>query len=178
MAKPPEEVREGLLRLIDGMGLPSRLGDALFAPGNWHQSLSTRFPDAPGLSQVLARLASSIQVAPFMMRLDRLGATSGGGGKIHWRFRPASEPPGLRALVDAIQTVSQAEIAPTAHVTISYRAPGKLSTLRVAPVYWKIDEFLLVRGGGDPYHYEEIGRWPLAGRSVLPGGQLDLLDHH
>ena len=50
----------------------------------------------------------------------------------------------------------------TPHITLSYNADRSFSNTLVDPtIPWTIDELCLVIGGGDPYGYEVIGRWPL-----------------
>jgi hypothetical protein len=50
----------------------------------------------------------------------------------------------------------------TPHMTLSYGAPEPLNKVVLdPPIAWTITELKLAIGGGSPYSYEIIGRWPL-----------------
>ena len=63
----------------------------------------------------------------------------------------------------------------TPYVTLSYGAPEMLEKIDVSPVIdWTLDEIMLVIGGGQPYRYEVIGRWPLLPEIDPPQQQFDM----
>lgn len=166
MAKPGAMERESMLRVIRELGLEQQLGTAMFDPANWHQSLSDQFPDSPEFRATLRRACGQVSAAPFTLSLNRII-----GGETHWEFKARGTPKGFSALLTAIRAALRAERITdvqghSPHVTISYRAPSKLPSTPITPIDWAVEDFLLVRGGGDPYRYEELGRWSLKGDST------------
>ena len=180
ITKPPPAVLDGMQQALRDVGLDKRLGSARFDPENWHQSLSDRYPDQPEIRDALLRACTKVsteRVERFSLALSKISGPPSEFGPIYWAFRASGPLKGLRALQLAIQSATEMEgiasqVRSTAHVTISYRAPSPLDVVSIAPIIWPIDEFLLVKGGGNPYHYEELGRWQL----IEPSGrQLYLL---
>ena len=175
MAKPPPTVRNAMLQALRDLGLEKRLGNAMFEPENWHQTLSSLYPDAPQYLDALARTCATVSAERFPFSLDRIVGSK--IDKIHLAFRATRTPKGMSALKSAIRNnlrmsglIDEAKNSP--HVTISYRAPELLGTISITPIVWSIDEFLLVRNGGKPFHYEELGRWSL--KAPAPSPQLSL----
>jgi 2'-5' RNA ligase len=174
MAMPSPAVRAVLLQAVRDLGLEEPLGPELFDPENWHQSFSDAFPDSPDFRDALRRACGQLSAAPFTLSLNRIG------GEGHWAFNARGKPEGFTALLSAVRSALKAEritdvAGHSPHVTVSYRAPYKLASTRIEPIEWLIDEILLVRGGGDPYRYEVLGRWPLVGEGKRPGPQMSLL---
>lgn len=151
---------------LERLGLAARLGADLFRPSNWHQSLSGRFEDVPHVVEQLRAAGDMLSARAVRFNMDRIESQPGPDG-IQWAFRAERSPEDfgllLRSLGAAITaTTGHKAVKPTAHITISYWASEKLARLVcIEPVSWLLDEVLLVRGGGRPYHYEVIARWPL-----------------
>lgn len=166
LGKPSVEACRCLSAELDRSGLMSRLGSDLFTPANWHQSLSDRFPDQPHMVEQLRSAGRVVNARGVGFRMDRVESQAGPDG-IHWAFKAAHTPEDfknlLRNLGAAIAaTTGRKSSMPTAHLTISYWAPEHLSRMvPIAPVDWVLDEIMLVRGGGHPYHYELIDSWSL-----------------
>jgi 2'-5' RNA ligase len=176
LAQPNAMQLRAMQRALAPLNLTTQLGDALLPPACWHQALSDPYVDSPATLQALVRAGDRVRGSRFVMTLDRFGA-SGGGDAIHWSLKSSGRAPdGLAALLAAIRQSLLAEgleagASHTPHVTVSYRAPGKLPTLRVPPVRWLVDEILLARGGhGHPFRYDVLTRWP------LQGGEPSLFD--
>lgn len=183
MAMPPLAVRSEMQRALVEHGLAARLGRAMFAPENWHQSLAGRFDGGLVLRDRLLRVGSRIDATAFTMTLNRLRGEHAAGAAAHWAFHAHGRPPGLMALQAAVRQAlagegQVVEGGHSGHVTISYRAPGPLPTVKITPIAWTIDEVLLVHAGGLPYRYDVLGRWPLrpAPRPALVGEQQGLWD--
>lgn len=150
--------------------LRERLGDSLSPPGNWHQTLSDRFFEGRGLAKSLQRAGDRVRASACTLLLNRIQgvdrSTPGRRERIHWAFRAKGEPAGFTALVAAVREgLAQEGLASpgghTPHVTVSYDAPMALGTQKITPIPWTLEELLLVEGGGEPYVYEVIARWPL-----------------
>lgn len=176
VAMPGAEVRDGLLTGARAHGLEHQLGSAMFDPLNWHQTLSDRHwrPSAERIEQ-LKRAGDRIDGAAFTLRFDRIG------GSDHWVFGAQSGSRGLKDLLAAVQhglgTEGLADtLVHSPHITLSYNAPHPLRRTDIEPVEWRVDELLLVLGGGsEPYRYRVVERWPLQAGDQLPGAQLGLL---
>lgn len=170
MAMPSPSVRAGLAILIQRYGVDKLLGGSLFVPTNWHQSLSDRHweDSMPDLRGKLMRAGARVSAHAVPMTLNRIVAHGA-----HWSFQAKGKPAGFVELLNAIRAALSAEgiddrIGHTPHVTVSYTAPDRLIAPKIREaVEWIIDEVLLVKGGGSPYHYEVLGRWPL---HTIPGG--------
>jgi 2'-5' RNA ligase len=174
MAKPPSEVLAAMINAVRGRGLDTSLGSRMFAPENWHQSFSMPCFGRPELRDMLLRVGARISVAAFTMTLNGIRGLDG-PPPIHWEFLAQRRPAGFDAVRASIRAALVDEgfdelHGHRPHVTISYRAPHPLPTTKINPIPWKIDEILLVEGGGRPYRYVVIERWPL-----LPA-PLDPLD--
>jgi 2'-5' RNA ligase len=179
LALVPAAVRSALEAFLERHALRRRLDSALFAPTNWHQSLSDRFWTPS--SEVISALHSAgtrIAAQAVTLRFNRLSST--GQGPIHWAFRARGEPKGFVALVDEVRDALVAVGLPGGghhkpHVTVSYDAPGVLPTVTLPhPVDWLIDEVALVRsaGQGASYHYVVKRTWKLQAPPSKP--QLEL----
>ena len=76
-------------------------------------------------------------------------------------------------LADAGHAAIATGVSP--HITLSYCARDTLEKIALdPPLAWTIDELLLVIGGGQPYAYEVIGRWPLLPETDPPATQMGL----
>lgn len=181
MGKPSAAARRRLAAELERAGLTARLGNALFAPLNWHQSLSDRFEDEPRTVERLRQAGGELHCARAVrFRMDRIESEPGPEG-VHWAFKAERAPLDFGRLVQDLGSSTEAAtgrkpVRPTAHITISYWAPESLRRMvPIDPVEWLLEEVLLVRGLGRPYHYEVIDRWKLQGpRTESIGEQLIL----
>ena len=159
--------------IVDRYEVGRQLGRALFVPTNWHQSLSDRYweGDSPDLLERLLRAGDQVLAQAVSMTLNRIVAAGE-----HWAFKARGKPSAFAELLVAVRRALLTEgiddrAGHTAHVTISYTAPTQLSPPKIKEaVEWILDEIQLVVGGGSPYHYEVLGRWPprpLPGNSQL-----------
>lgn len=163
---PPAAPCRQLTVELERRGLDTRLGADLFPSSNWHQSLSGRFEDEPRVIDQLRAAGDTLSARAVQLRLDHIESQPGPAG-MHWAFRADHTPTDFKTLVRGLGAAITAQTAikpikPTPHITISYWASERLPRMvTIAPVDWMLDEVLLVRGGGRPYHYEVIARWPL-----------------
>lgn len=170
MAQPDVMTLQALHQSFIGSGLRAQLGQALFEPENWHQSLSGSFGDVPAHRRALVRAGDRVTAKSFVMALDRLGFSgSSAKGSLRWAFSASRRPPGLTRLIQVLQAALRVEgiqdvARPAAHVTVSYHAPVAVPTLVIEPVQWMIESFRLVRGvgSGGRFRYEVLAEWPLA----------------
>ena len=166
MALPPDPVRVAAEAAVSQQGLDAVMGDARFPARNWHQSLSNRHPYSSELHGAMLRAGARVLAAPVTMLFNRIGGHSGSAQDIHWALRARGNPKGFTELCAAVRDALRSEGIPEEsghqpHVTICYRAPRSLPSVFIKPIQWTIDEIALVCGGGAPYRYEVLGRWPL-----------------
>lgn len=181
MARVPEAIREALLRVLADAGMDTTLGRALYAPRNWHQSLSDLHPATA--REAMRRACAGLQAHAFELRLDRLESSGITSGRIHFQFVPSTgKPEGLATLLTRVHERLQTQgITETqghrAHVTVSYNARQGIEPLRIEPVSWLIDTIELVEaaGRGDDYRYDVVEAWPLLPPLPAPPTQLGLL---
>jgi 2'-5' RNA ligase len=147
---------------------PPGIGRAVPA-GNLHLTLVFLGATPAARRQCLEQAVGEIRVAPFDLRLDRLG----------WWRRPqvlwagsASTPPALRELVQALQERvvrcgGEVEMRPfEVHLTLFRKVrkpPPPLPS--VTPTQWRVQAFALVESitaaaGAD---YRVLRQWPLGG---------------
>lgn len=175
IAKPPVPVVNSLETIVQFHGVDQQLGRAMSTSGNWHQTLSSRYDDEPRYQERMLRAGANVKATQIVLTLDRItGPARPTDIDIHYEFRGPRNVKSLSVLLSAVQSALYAEgigdgKGHSPHITISYFAPAPIETIYFAPIVWLITEILLVRTGGKPFHYEELGRWPLA-----PAKQLDL----
>lgn len=180
MGMPAPPARAQLARELELTGLMARLANDLFLPPNWHQSLSGRFEDKLQIVDQLRSAGERIAARAVQFRMDHVESQPGPDGA-HWAFRAARTPVDFAQLLQNVgaaieATTGRKPIWPTAHITISYGASERLRRMvPIAPVDWVLDEVLLVRGGGRPYHYEVIDRWRLQPPREEPLGEQSSL---
>ncbi len=162
MAKVAPAVRHHIEGALAQLRLDWRLGNDLFPPDNWHQTLSDRYEDTPEMSARLQRAGARISAHAFTLWLNKIG------GREYWSVFAQAKPREFMNLLAAVQDGVMREGLNggglhTPHVSVSYNAPEPLPPLTITPIRWHIDEVLLVRGCGDGpnYHYEVIARWDL-----------------
>lgn len=167
-AMPPVTVRMAIEATAREQGVLDALGRSVFAPGNWHQSLSERIFD-PTDAQVyqLRDVGAAVQAHACSVSYTRIDSAPNLSGRIHVTLRAGSNTffkPLLGMVQQVLQQGGQGAIATgvTPHVALSYGAPALLPNVRLPePLRWTINELLLVIGHGRPYCYDVLGRWPL-----------------
>ncbi|RZA20714.1 MAG: hypothetical protein EOP93_05310 [Lysobacteraceae bacterium] len=168
-AMPPPEVVAAIREVLRRHGLEQWLGPALFAPGNWHQSLSERKFDASRADIALLRaVGERVRAHACTLQYNRIESSLTPKGKIYVTLRAKGKPRAFEALNLALQGELRAahfeDMASgvTAHTTLSYNAPSLIEKIDIDPsIACTIDELLLVLGNGDPYRYDILDRWPL-----------------
>lgn len=109
MAKPQWDVLSSMVKEITKLGLDTLLGSALFAPENWHQSLSIRYPSEPDYRERLLRAGSRIRATSFSMTLDHVVSQGEAAGRIHWAFQAHRKSKGLQVLLSTVQGALRTE---------------------------------------------------------------------
>lgn len=179
-AMPSADVQAVIQSRLQSAGVLDALGERLFAPDNWHQTFSGRHYRA-GAETIdrLLQAGERVQASAFTLTFNR----------IDWRhdatknrnlctLRAKGTGNELKPILGDVQTaLGSVGLADgeghTPHITLSYKAAGLHPTVAILPLDWTIDELLLVEGGGDPYYYQVLGRWPLPPLTT-PQGQADL----
>jgi 2'-5' RNA ligase len=168
-------------RLMEA-GLDKRLGDALVPLENLHQSLSAsiRSPSEMVRSALLG-VGEAICARSFTMYFNRIEGRAIEPGNIQCTMRARGVPKAFTALLKEVQAClvqagfGHIATGVTPHMTLSYRAPEPLDKIVLDPlIAWTIDELCLVVGGGHPYRYDIIGRWPLLPEIDPPATQPGL----
>jgi 2'-5' RNA ligase len=181
MVRVPAAVREALLQVLAESGLDQVLGSALYAPRNWHQSLSDLHP--PEAREHLRLACCRLEARAFCLQLDQLRSSGNPPGRIHWKFVPTGQKPlGMKLLLADVRSklqdhgLAQAH-GHRAHVTVSYIANGQIEPRAIAPVPWLIDavELVEVAGRGADYRYEVVDTFPLRPAARPAPTQLGLL---
>ena len=169
VAMPPPDVVAAILDVLRRHDLERLLGRTLFAPANWHQSLSERIrrPTRDDIESLRA-VGRQVVAHACTLQYNRIKSSINDSGDIHVTLLGKGRPQAFDALLDALQRrltdAGHDAIATgvTPHTTLSYRAPALLDKIDIAPMIdWTIDEVLLVIGDGTPYRYEVVDRWPL-----------------
>lgn len=169
MALPPPQWIDRALEKFSELGLTNKLGNRLLRPELWHQSFSDRIDD-PTRKQCddLIAICGGISARAATLQFNRIEGPAVEAGKRYCTLRARGVPKSFAALRQAIRerldTPAFASIATgvTPHMTLSYSARTSFANIPIdPPLAWTIDELCLVIGGGEPYGYEVIGRWPL-----------------
>ena len=179
---PPPALVEYIGALRERLGLDKRLGSALFALANLHQSLSERiFSPTDEDCASLLRVGAAVSASSCTLDFNRIEGPAGLPGHIHWRMSAYGVPKAFTALLKEVQKrlaeagFGHIATGVTPHMTLSYCAREPLDKIVLDPsIRWTIDELCLVIGGGHPYRYDIIGRWPLLPEIDPPITQPDL----
>ena len=166
---PPPAVVDYIHVLLGRLGLVKRLGSALFVPANLHQSFSERiFLPTDEDCAALLQVGAAVSASSCTLHFNRIVGPARMPDSIHWTMRARGVPPAFAALLQEGQSrlvqagFGHIATGVTPHMTLSYRAPEPLDKIVLDPLIpWTIDELCLVIGGGHPYRYDVIGRWPL-----------------
>ena len=162
---PGEAVRVQLAqraKVLDGEHHPR---GRLLKPARYHLTLHFLGEHAdmsPRLIEDVVNAAGRVQAPAFDLSLDQAGS-------FHnvWWLGSAQPPEGLqvlwRALGNAL-TLARVEVASsdtfTPHVTVVRDAAARLSSTPIAPIHWRVREFVLI-GSQPPHPYTILHRWPL-----------------
>lgn len=154
------------LTQLAAAGVALKLGRRMLAPENWHQTLSGRHfnPDDATLARLI-EAGARIDASAVTLRFNRVVWTEG-EARNHCTLLSHGRPAEFDALLAATQR-ALAEVGlgdpegHRPHITLSYDAGELQPTVQLIPIEWTINEVLLLKGHGDPYRYDVIGRWPL-----------------
>ena len=183
-AMPSPETVAAIRALLERHGLDRWLGAALFAPGNWHQSLSERVFNPTRTDIALLRgVGERVRAHACTLQYNRIETSTTQKGKVYLTLRAKGRPKPFEAINLALQAALRAAdyagmaSGVTAHTTLSYSAPSLIEKIDIDPtIDWTIDELLLVLGNGDPYRYDVIDRWPLLPERDPVATQIGLFD--
>ncbi|MCI4566568.1 RNA 2',3'-cyclic phosphodiesterase [Lysobacter sp. CFH 32150] len=110
--------------------------------------------------------ASQVQAPAFDLPLDRIG---GFPASHVWWLGCATMPDGLQRLWTELglslakaRVRTQRSHTLTPHVTVLRNAAAMLPPTPIAPVPWRVREFVLIHSN-NPNPYQVLGRWPLPG---------------
>ena len=178
MAQPASPVLDEIGSALASLGL---VGTFMFARENLHQSLSNVYADTLDALARMTRAGDMIAATAAQAKLSFNRITGSGVGPrgIHWELRARGKPADFVDLVASVGDALRAqgmeeETGHTPHITISYEAPRALTPCRIEPIDWTIDEFRLVRGGGEPFRYEVLRCWPLRPITKIAARQMSL----
>jgi hypothetical protein len=166
---PPPDFVEAILQVLREHGLERELGAALFAPTNWHQSLSGRIFN-PSRSDValLRAVGSRVAAHACTLQYNRIDSKADDEGNILVTLRAKGLPKSFRSLLQALSQplvehgYGHLATNNSPHSTLSYKAPSLIDKIDISPTLdWTISELLLVLGDGTPYRYEIMDRWLL-----------------
>ena len=162
---PGEAVRvqiEERAKALDGEHHPR---GRLLKPARYHLTLHFLGQQAEGQASLIkdvVNAAGRVQAPAFDLSLDQAGS-------FHnvWWLGSAQPPEGLqvlwRALGNAL-THAREEVASsdtfTPHVTVVRDVAARLSSTPIAPIHWRVREFVLI-GSQPPHPYTILHRWPL-----------------
>ena len=137
----------------------------LLEPARYHLTLHFLGEDvdmSPQLIKDTVNAAGRVQAPAFDLSLDQAGS-------FHnvWWLGSAHPPVGLQVLWQLLGTElahAQVNVASsdtfTPHVTVVRDAPARLSPTPIAPIHWRVRDFVLI-GSQPPHPYTILHRWPL-----------------
>lgn len=180
-ALPPSHVREAMVGALEKSGLDERLGKLRVDADHLHQSLSMAYPDSDDIETAMRRAGAMVQARSVRMILNRVSSSAAADHQIHWAFRAQGRPAGFYELLAAVASALRAQGLPsqsghTPHVTVSCRAPAPLRALRIPEIDWRIEDIVLLRGGGQAHRYELLHSWPLQAPERAFPKQMKLLN--
>lgn len=129
LGMPSNAAYEQLLGELKLLGLAARLNNGLFAPTNWHQSLSDLFEDEPLTVEQPRSAGRKISAKAVRFKMDRVESQQGPDGT-HGAFRPERTPEDFVQLLKSVGAATSALTGrkPACHPPISRSAIGLLST--------------------------------------------------
>lgn len=119
----------------------------------------------PSLLQHAARAAARVRAEPFEVQFDRVGSF---GGRAQQQPCVLRGDDGLQPLIrlqrSLLRRLAEQGITGdsrfTAHLTLLY-SEEVLPWQRIAPVQWRVEDFVLIRSFLGQTRYQLEGRWPL-----------------
>ena len=164
---PGEAVRvqiEERAKTLDGEHHPR---GRLLKPARYHLTLHFLGEHADMSPRLIADVVSAagrVQAPAFDLSLDQAGSFQN-----VWWLGSARPPEGLKVLwqtLGAELTHARVTMAPsdtfTPHVTVVRDATARLSSTPIAPIQWRMREFVLI-GSQPPRPYTILHRWSLRG---------------
>jgi RNA 2',3'-cyclic 3'-phosphodiesterase len=162
---PDEAVRVQMEALATALDCDHHPRGRLLKPARYHltlQFLGEHAEVTPQLVEDAMKAAGRVQAPAFDLSLDRAGS-------FHnvWWLGSAQPPQGLQALWQAlsielmharVKVVSPGRFTP--HVTVVRDAAARLPPTPVAPIEWRVREFVLI-DSQPPRPYTILHRWPL-----------------
>ena len=180
VSQPNQGLRDHLRAQLRALGLDHELGWRLFAPSHWHQTLCGPFESCKTALLALMAAGDAAQdvETAFALSFNRIRGEK--GEQVHWSFQTHGRPKPfdhmLKTLKTELQPFGLEDSGHRPHITISYFAPHALSSQRIQPIDWLIDEIQLVErnGSGKVFHYEVLHRWTLKPPPMPRQEQLQL----
>lgn len=167
MLRPDPATRRALVESFLGTGLHGRLGSRLVPFDHWHQPLAPPYPDnSREATDLFLRVGARVRAEAFTLVFDHLAGRTDTHA-VQWALRCKRLAPELSTLIATLRRAFLDEgldthVSPRAHITISDDAPASLPVTAIRPVQWRVEQFALVRAGGEwPHLYETLHRWPL-----------------
>lgn len=169
--RPDAETAGAIEAAMAGLKNATAVRHRPLKPANLHVTLHFLgdFVEFPADLAVRANtVAAAIKFAPFEFVLDRI-ASFRGRNQSPWVLRcaPDSET-GLRdfwqRLGDALTRAgldAELERRFTPHATIAYGDAELPEAISIAPIRWRVHEFVLIDSHIGRSRHEAIGRWPL-----------------
>lgn len=139
--------------------LPGRLHVTLFHLGDW-----AGLP--PGVVDATMKAAARVRAAPFEVVFDRVASFDGRRDRLPFVLRCEGGNTALRAFrAELGGLLREAGVVPAGsgfepHVTLAYDA-RKVAAEPVAPIGWRVDEFVLVHSLLGRARHVRLGGWPL-----------------
>jgi 2'-5' RNA ligase len=140
--------------------LPERFHVTLFHLGDW-----AGLP--PDVVDAAMKAAARVRAAPFEVVFDRVASFDGRRDKLPFVLRAEGGNPALRAFQAELGArLREGGVAPVGtgfepHVTLAYDA-RKVAVEVVAPIRWRVDEFVLVHSLLGQTRHLRLAHWPLA----------------
>ncbi len=140
--------------------LPERFHVTLLHLGDW-----AGLP--PDVVEATMKAAARVRTAPFEVAFDRVASFDGRRDKLPFVLRADGGNAALRAFQAELGVqLREAGVTPVGtgfepHATLAYDA-RKVAAEAVAPIRWRVDEFVLVHSLLGRTRHIRLGCWPLA----------------
>jgi RNA 2',3'-cyclic 3'-phosphodiesterase len=166
--RPNPETAAAIARLAHGVVRDLRLTAHLLPPERLHVSLYAlgvhrRSYPLSVINEARA-IASTVSLAPFLVEFDRVKAFAGGNGKRALALTGGEGVIGLNRLQQALSSAMSKAGVPirqrrfTPHLTMMYADCA--CELFIEPMFWTVDEFVLVDSLYGRSKHVLLDRWP------------------
>lgn len=179
-AMPPAQVAGQLFARVVDAGVAAKLGRRMWPLQYTHQSLSGQHSDPdPATVARLMQAGARIVANATTLTFNRVAwSQDGPDARVYCSLLAKGRPPAFDALLESVQRALGSvglgdDEGHRPHMTLSYDAGSLQTSVRLLPLEWTIDEVLLLKGHGQPYRYDVLGRWPLL-PATSPQHQDDL----